>query len=282
MRTISARCPISPRISACRSMRRRFTAGLIRGKLEEEGIADRVEAQHHRARRAASSSARSAFSFVPLAHSIPEGNALLIDTPYGRVFHTGDWKLDDDAGARRRRQRRGADARSATRACWRWSAIRPTSSTPRPRAPKASVRDGPARGGRRGEGARARHHLRVERGAAADARARSRRRPGASCASPAARSTASSRSRSATGYLKDFPETVDLDAAMRLPRDKVMIVATGGQGEARAALARIADGSAPDQARRGRHRRLLLEADPRQRSRDRPHPEPARRQGRSR
>ena len=35
------------------------------------------------------------FRYVPLAHSIPEGNALLIDTPYGRIFHTGDWKLDD-------------------------------------------------------------------------------------------------------------------------------------------------------------------------------------------
>jgi ribonuclease J len=33
--------------------------------------------------------------FVPLAHSIAEANALLIDTPYGKVFHTGDWKLDD-------------------------------------------------------------------------------------------------------------------------------------------------------------------------------------------
>ena len=34
-------------------------------------------------------------TYVALAHSIPEGNALLIETPYGRVFHTGDWKLDD-------------------------------------------------------------------------------------------------------------------------------------------------------------------------------------------
>ncbi|MFX7988703.1 ribonuclease J, partial [Acinetobacter baumannii] len=33
--------------------------------------------------------------YVPLAHSIPEGNALVIDTPFGRIFHTGDWKLDD-------------------------------------------------------------------------------------------------------------------------------------------------------------------------------------------
>jgi ribonuclease J len=47
----------------------------------------------------------------------------------------------------------------------------------------------------------------------------------------------------ATGYLKDFPETMDVDAAVRLPRHKTLIVATGGQGEPRAALARIADGS---------------------------------------
>src|SRR3546814_18245828 len=42
------------------------------------------------------------------------------------------------------------------------------------------------------------------------------------------------------GYLKDFPPTVDFDEAMRLPRDKVMVIATGGQGEPRAALARMA------------------------------------------
>jgi ribonuclease J len=34
--------------------------------------------------------------YVPLAHSIAEGNALLIDTPYGKIFHTGDWKLDKE------------------------------------------------------------------------------------------------------------------------------------------------------------------------------------------
>src|SRR3546814_15433404 len=39
-----------------------------------------------------------------------------------------------------------------------------------------------------------------------------------------------------TGYLRDFPEVVDFDKAMRLPRKQVMIVATGGQGEPRAAL----------------------------------------------
>jgi ribonuclease J len=46
----------------------------------------------------------------------------------------------------------------------------------------------------------------------------------------------------ATGYLLDFPEPVRFDEAMSLPKSEVMIIATGGQGESRAALARIAFG----------------------------------------
>ena len=34
-------------------------------------------------------------TYVALAHSIPEGNGLLIETPHGRIFHTGDWKIDE-------------------------------------------------------------------------------------------------------------------------------------------------------------------------------------------
>ncbi|MEE9588141.1 MAG: ribonuclease J, partial [Hyphomicrobiaceae bacterium] len=34
--------------------------------------------------------------FVTMAHSIPEPNALAIRTPAGMVVHTGDWKLDPD------------------------------------------------------------------------------------------------------------------------------------------------------------------------------------------
>jgi ribonuclease J len=49
----------------------------------------------------------------------------------------------------------------------------------------------------------------------------------------------------ACGYLKDLPDLVDPDTAMDLPRGDVLVVATGGQGEPRAALARITDGSHP-------------------------------------
>jgi ribonuclease J len=47
----------------------------------------------------------------------------------------------------------------------------------------------------------------------------------------------------ASGYLKNFPDIVDPKTAMRLPRGEVMIVATGGQGEPRAALGRISEGN---------------------------------------
>ena len=36
--------------------------------------------------------------FAPISHSIPESSALVIDTPEGRVLHSGDFKIDTDPG----------------------------------------------------------------------------------------------------------------------------------------------------------------------------------------
>ena len=33
-------------------------------------------------------------SFIPTSHSVPEAASLLIETPLGRIFHTGDLKVD--------------------------------------------------------------------------------------------------------------------------------------------------------------------------------------------
>ncbi len=34
-------------------------------------------------------------TWQPMAHSIPESNAIVLRTKAGTVFHTGDWKFDD-------------------------------------------------------------------------------------------------------------------------------------------------------------------------------------------
>jgi ribonuclease J len=48
-----------------------------------------------------------------------------------------------------------------------------------------------------------------------------------------------------TGYLTNLPRVWSMDEAMGMKPSEVMVVATGGQGEDRAALARIASGSHP-------------------------------------
>ena len=49
-----------------------------------------------------------------------------------------------------------------------------------------------------------------------------------------------------TGYLKDVPPFLTEEEAAYLPRDKVLLICTGSQGEPRSALARIADDDHPE------------------------------------
>jgi ribonuclease J len=70
-----------------------FTAALLKAKIAEFG-----RRQELPIRQVALNSRFDVGPFglelVEVAHSIPESNALLIRTPLGTVFHTGDWKLD--------------------------------------------------------------------------------------------------------------------------------------------------------------------------------------------
>ncbi|HEU4960089.1 MAG TPA: ribonuclease J [Sphingomonas sp.] len=219
-----------------------FTAGLIRGKLEEEGIADQVTL------RVIAPGDRFdlgpfGVTFVPVSHSIPEGNAILIETPYGRVLHTGDWKLDEAPvlGAPATAETLGAigDKGVLALVCDSTNVFNAEAS-----GSEESVRQGlhdvvaaakgrvlvttfasnAARLKTLGEVARATNRKLCLAGRSLDRIL---------------------RVAQATGYLKDFPKLVDFDAAMALPRREVMIVATGGQGEPRAALSRIAEGTHP-------------------------------------
>jgi ribonuclease J len=71
----------------------RLTIGLLRSKLEEHEVADRAtfhEVDPGGAARVGPFSLR----FLRVTHSIPDGVALAIDTPFGTLLHTGDFRRD--------------------------------------------------------------------------------------------------------------------------------------------------------------------------------------------
>ena len=219
-----------------------FTAGLIRGKLEEEGNAARV-ALNMVAAGEPFQLGPFGLRFVPVAHSIPEGNALLIETPHGRVFHTGDWKLDatpvlGEPVAAEVMEAIG-DQGVLALVCDSTNVFNPEAS-----GSEASVRDGLME-----TVAGAKGRVVVTTFASNAARLKTL----ADVAQASGRSLCiAGRSLErilkvarATGYLRDLPPLIDFDQAMRLPRDQVLVIATGGQGEDRAALARIAGDSHP-------------------------------------
>lgn len=72
---------------------RRFTGVIARLKMEEQGHpATAVTVVG--ARPDAVKVGPFRVQFQPVSHSIPESSALIIDTPVGRIVHTGDFKLD--------------------------------------------------------------------------------------------------------------------------------------------------------------------------------------------
>jgi ribonuclease J len=76
----------------CKVFATKFTAGLLGAKAEEDGRAlPKITIV-----KSGSTITLGPFevTYLPVAHSIPESHALGIVTPAGRVIHTGDWKID--------------------------------------------------------------------------------------------------------------------------------------------------------------------------------------------
>ena len=217
-----------------------FTAGLIAGKLEEEGLTGKVKLKIIE-RGGTIDLDPFRITYVPLAHSIPEGNGLLIDTPFGKIFHTGDWKLDDAPvlghPSSVETLTKIGDSGILAMVCDSTNTFQETAS-----GSESSVHPGLLEQVRKAKG-----RVLVTTFASNAARLET---IGRVAVEAGRKLCVAGRSldrilkvAKATGYLRDFPETVRFDEAMRLPRSEVLIVATGGQGEVRAALGRVAFGN---------------------------------------
>ena len=217
-----------------------FTADLVRRKLAEAGIEGDVELNVIDREHGSFALGPFEITYIQLAHSIAEGNALLIETPFGRIFHTGDWKLDDDPlvgiPATEEELTQIGDEGVLALVCDSTNVFNPVAS-----GSEGMVYQGLLEEVRRWEGRRvlvttfasnvARlqtlGHIAEETGRALCVAGRSLDRI--------------IEVAQDNGYLQNFPPVIDFDTAMGLPRGAVLILATGGQGEPRAALARIAD-----------------------------------------
>ncbi|MET3725670.1 ribonuclease J [Sphingomonas trueperi] len=217
-----------------------FTAGLIHGKLAEEGIEDRVELNVVK-EEGPFDIGPFTITYTPLAHSIPEGNAVLIETPYGKVFHTGDWKLDEAPSLG------GSATAEELTAIGDKGVLALVCDSTNVFNPEASGSEADVRKGLDEVVAGAKGRVLVTTFASNAARLQTlgevARDTGRELCVAGRSLDRIIRVAKATGYLRDFPELIDFEKAMTLPASRVLIVATGGQGEPRAALNRIAEGS---------------------------------------
>ena len=181
--------------------------------------------------------------FVPVAHSIPESCALAIRTPAGLIVHTGDWKIDaapmvglptDEA-----RLRALGDEGVLALICDSTNVLREGESPSETDvARNLSALVGAAKG-RVVITTFASNVARLRAGAEA---ALANGRQVMVIGRAMERVVAVARE---LGYLNGLPPFLGQDHFDRIPRDKVLALATGSQGEPRAALARIAEDEHP-------------------------------------
>jgi ribonuclease J len=72
----------------------RLTLALVKSKLDEHGLSASTELEEVEPGRPPLQIGPFRLEFIRMAHSIPDAMAVVIETPAGRVLHTGDWKLD--------------------------------------------------------------------------------------------------------------------------------------------------------------------------------------------
>lgn len=220
-----------------------FTATILRQKLKELPWGKQVPI-HEIPISGSMDVGKFHVEYITLTHSIPEPNALAITTPLGTVMHTGDWKIDPDpmVGEATNHQRLTelGDRGILAMVCDSTNVFTEGYSGSE-KAVREELTDlvGRHPDNRVVVACFASNVARLETAALA---AQAHGRQAALVGRSLIRMEQAAR---ANGYLKDVPPFVDDKTAMSLPRNKVLFIMTGSQGEPRSALARIASNQHP-------------------------------------
>lgn len=181
--------------------------------------------------------------FIGMAHSIPESCALAIRTPLGTILHSGDWKVDPSPGVGKvtDEKRLAAIGEEGVLALISDSTniLRDGMSPSEADVAKTLQEIIKAAPGRVVVTIFASNVARIR--AVAEA-AMAAGRTVVLVGRAMERAVAVARE---CGYLDGIPEFMSQDMYSQLPRDKLVILATGSQGESRAAIARISEGTHP-------------------------------------
>ena len=219
-----------------------FTASLLRAKLAETGLADQVKIN------IVPLSGRFTIGpfdleLITLTHSIPEPNAVALRTPVGTVLHTGDWKFDPDPligpTADEAALNRLGDEGVLALIGDSTNALRPGASGSEAELRRSLI------------DLIGRYDARVAVACFASnvARLETIARAGAAHGRDVALIGRSlwriDKAARENGYLSDLPRFLTEDEAGYVPRDRVLLICTGSQGEPRSALARIARNDHP-------------------------------------
>ncbi len=218
---------------------RAFTAHLARFKMADRGQPEEA-VRTVSAWPETTSAGPFTVGFLPISHSIPESAALVIDSPAGRVIHSGDFKLDEtpvvgeafDADLWADVAKPGVKALIcdstnvfSEHAGRSEASVGPEIETLVSNAPQMVVAT-----------TFASNVARVKTLAEAGQRA------GRSVCLMGRAMRRMIEASITTGVLADFPKVISPEEAAQIPRESLMLIVTGSQGERRAASAQLARG----------------------------------------
>ncbi|PJE29798.1 ribonuclease J [Pseudooceanicola antarcticus] len=218
---------------------RAFTANIARHKLNEYGVGPEavttVSAWPETVKLGPFT-----LGFLPISHSIPESSGLVIDTPAGRVLHTGDFKLDRSplVGEAWDPDLWAEVAKPGVKAL-----VCDSTNVFSPNPGRSEVEVGPEVEKLVAE---AKNMVVATTFASNVARVRTLaeagERAGRSICLLGRAMRRMVEASIETGVLASFPKVVSPEEAREIPRESLMMIVTGSQGERRAASAQLARG----------------------------------------